>query len=182
MLDEEDKRSVIVNLPLSPREKKLLDLLAEGACLSACALIRAVLQKHHFDEIRNFLKPVAEADIHGAVLNDYILVDHYLDRAFFYMSATPDPPDTLSRDGRSSKSTAPVLGVKDASRLLAEAFTGGELVPDRASRGDAVQYLRSRNVRVRESSLEAVIRRAKNRYYSSYLQVLRKAGEKGAPT
>ena len=72
MLDEEDKRSVIVNLPLSPREKKLLDLLAEGACLSACALIRAVLQKHHFDEIRNLLKPVAEADIHGAVLNDYI--------------------------------------------------------------------------------------------------------------
>ena len=190
----QESRCVVFTVPLTVSEKHLLELQSSQAGLSSSEFIRRLLLKEHFDNLRQFLRewrilPEAEEVGFFSFGAEYVLLDYVGDNPFFYISTTYEKDEltdlrSLSASAREERRQLKPVGLKEAARFLADAFTSKALDVVRVTTRDAELFLRSAGLRVPSSSLEAVIRRAKKRYYSSCLEVLRKAGEssKGAPT
>ena len=190
----QESRCVVFTVPLTVSEKHLLELQSSQAGLSSSEFIRRLLLKEHFDNLRQFLRewrilPEAEEVGFFSFGAEYVLLDYVGDNPFFYISTTYEKDEltdlrSLSASAREERRQLKPVGLKEAALFLADAFTSKALDAGEVTTRGAELFLRGVGLRVPRSSLEAVIRRAKNRYCSSYLEVLRKAGEssKGAPT
>jgi len=171
----EGNRFPAVTLSLNGAEKRLFELLASSSGMSVSAFVYAVVQKHHFDELRSFLREQGILPYPTLVDwlpsgTDCVLWDHYLDNPFCYLADEPvedDPPAARSpaRQGLTA------IGVKGAAGLLSKAFCACELNANTTTIEDAGQWLNAKGWRIPKGFLEAALTRGRTMAYLANLEV-----------